>query len=31
LAREIPAYNKLTYDSIGAQGIELGSGGGGAS
>jgi len=31
LAREIPAYEKLTYDSIGAQGIELGSGGGGAS
>ena len=31
LAREIPAYNKLTYDSIGAQGIELDSGGGGAS
>jgi NADH-quinone oxidoreductase subunit G len=31
LAQEIPAYKKLTYDSIGAQGIELGSGGGGAS
>jgi len=31
LAREIPAYEKLTYDSIGAQGIELGSGGSGAS
>ena len=31
LAREIPAYNKLTYDSIGAQGIELDSGGDGAS
>jgi len=25
LAREISAYQKLTYDSIGAQGIELGS------
>ena len=28
LAREIPAYEKLSYDSIGAQGVELGSGGG---
>jgi NADH-quinone oxidoreductase subunit G len=27
LAREIPGYEKLTYDAIGAQGIELGSGG----
>ncbi|MGH7795216.1 MAG: molybdopterin-dependent oxidoreductase [Candidatus Binatia bacterium] len=31
LAREIPAYAGLNYDSIGDQGIELGSGGGGAS
>jgi predicted molibdopterin-dependent oxidoreductase YjgC len=31
VAREIPAYAKLDYDLIGAQGIELGSGGGGAS
>jgi NADH-quinone oxidoreductase subunit G len=31
LAREIPAYNGLNYDSIGDLGIELGSGGGGAS
>ena len=31
VAREIPAYAKLNYDLIGAQGIELGSGGGGTS
>jgi NADH-quinone oxidoreductase subunit G len=31
VAREIPAYAKLDYDLIGAQGIELRSGGGGAS
>jgi len=31
LAREIPAYSKLTYDAIGAQGIELDSGGRAAS
>jgi NADH-quinone oxidoreductase subunit G len=31
VAREIPQYAKLDYDLIGAQGIELGSGGGGAS
>ena len=31
VAREIPAYAKLNYDSIGAQGIDLGSGGGRAS
>jgi NADH-quinone oxidoreductase subunit G len=30
LAREIPAYNGLSYDSIGDLGIEPGSGGGGA-
>jgi len=31
VAREIPAYGGLNYDAIGDQGIELGSGGGGAS
>jgi NADH-quinone oxidoreductase subunit G len=31
LAREIPAYKGLDYDSIGGQGAELGSGGGGES
>jgi NADH-quinone oxidoreductase subunit G len=31
LAREIPGYENLTYDAIGPQGIELGSGGGAAS
>jgi NADH-quinone oxidoreductase subunit G len=31
LAREIPAYSGLHYDAIGDQGVELGSGGGGAS
>jgi predicted molibdopterin-dependent oxidoreductase YjgC len=31
VAREIPQYAKLDYDLIGAQGVELGSGGGGAS
>ena len=31
VAREIPAYGGLNYDAIGNQGIELGSGGGGAS
>ena len=31
LAREIPAYSGLNYDSIGDLGIELGSGGGGTS
>jgi NADH-quinone oxidoreductase subunit G len=31
VAREIPAYGGLNYEAIGDQGIELGSGGGGAS
>jgi NADH-quinone oxidoreductase subunit G len=31
LAEEIPSYKALDYESIGDQGIELGSGGGGAS
>jgi predicted molibdopterin-dependent oxidoreductase YjgC len=31
LAQEIPAYKGMDYESIGDQGIELGSGGGGAS
>jgi len=31
LAEEIPSYNGLDYESIGDQGIGLGSGGGGAS
>ena len=31
VTREIPRYASLDYDLIGAQGIELGSGGGGAS
>jgi NADH-quinone oxidoreductase subunit G len=31
VAREIPAYRGLNYDAISDQGIELGSGGGGAS
>jgi predicted molibdopterin-dependent oxidoreductase YjgC len=31
LAQEIPSYNGLDYETIGDQGVELGSGGGGAS
>jgi NADH-quinone oxidoreductase subunit G len=31
LAAEVPSYKGLDYDSVGDQGIELGSGGGGAS
>ena len=31
LTQEVPAYKGLTYDTIGAQGFELGSGGGAAS
>jgi len=31
IAREVAAYQGLDYDSIGDQGVELGSGGGGAS
>ena len=31
LAREVPSYKDLDFDSIGDQGVEVGSGGGGAS
>jgi hypothetical protein len=31
LAREIAAYKDLDFDSIGDQGVEVGSGGGGVS
>ena len=31
LSRDIAGYGKIDYDLIGEQGIELGSGGGGAS